>query len=584
MKKITLGILVLAILSVAGFAVPNQLTYSGRLLQNGALVNSTMPMIFSIHTDPTAGTQLWSQSITSVEVNQGIYSVILGEAGNPISPNVFVTDNAYLQVVVNGETLSPRTKINSVGYALQAGGLSNGGVQAVTVSTNGNVGIGTTAPGSKLSVKQISDPNLGGESSESLRVYNAAGTSFAQLQVNNKGAELSSSGPAGGVFLPLFINTSRAGIPPITVSQNGCVGIGTTNPGFQLDASSSIASREQFVINGGNNRIVNGYGDAGINWTTSGQYPDIFFRTNSTERMRVTNGGNLGINITYPQEKLDVRGNTFVSVGEDIGVRKLVLYHGRSNANSYYRITLPETYSGRNGGSVKVKVTWLAAHAIHSEHQEYQFTYGTHHNLPDNGFLLVSPVTTLYKDKTADSYSYYYDQPADVEFYKDIVEDANGYTGVILKVKGYHVSYANCVLIEAEINGQTTAPPTLAYIGTSLPSGAEAMTKTTTGWIAIPSGAGWTSSAYCRRIGSTIQFKGHFQYSSSQSWWGASGIIIPAECRPAIDIVYAPASFWGAGSASASFGFAGITTAGVISLYTNSPTQYFSITGAYPAD
>ncbi|MFA5928593.1 MAG: hypothetical protein WC838_04780 [Candidatus Margulisiibacteriota bacterium] len=148
MKRSLLSILVLVIMSVTTLAVPNQLTYSGRLLQNGALVNSTLTMTFKIWTDASAGSLLWSTSNINVDVNQGIYSVVLDQ----VSPNVFVTDNAYLEVIIGAETLAPRTRINSVGYALQAGGLSAGGVRAVTVSTNGNVGIGTTAPGAVLEV------------------------------------------------------------------------------------------------------------------------------------------------------------------------------------------------------------------------------------------------------------------------------------------------------------------------------------------------------------------------------------------------------------------------------------------------
>ncbi|MFA5929126.1 MAG: hypothetical protein WC838_07505 [Candidatus Margulisiibacteriota bacterium] len=49
MKRSLLAILVLAILSVSAFAVPNQLTYSGRLLQNGALVNADLVMHFYIY-------------------------------------------------------------------------------------------------------------------------------------------------------------------------------------------------------------------------------------------------------------------------------------------------------------------------------------------------------------------------------------------------------------------------------------------------------------------------------------------------------------------------------------------------------
>ncbi|MFA5928200.1 MAG: hypothetical protein WC838_02730, partial [Candidatus Margulisiibacteriota bacterium] len=98
MKKLLLAILALAILTVSTLAIPNQLTYSGRLLQNGALVNATLAMDFAIYNSEAGVSVLWSTTNVNVEVNQGIYSVFLGAANNPISPNVFSADNAYLQV------------------------------------------------------------------------------------------------------------------------------------------------------------------------------------------------------------------------------------------------------------------------------------------------------------------------------------------------------------------------------------------------------------------------------------------------------------------------------------------------------
>jgi hypothetical protein len=140
----------LSLITIAALAVPYQLTYSGRLLQNGAVVNATLPMSFAIYNAETGGSALWSTPNMDVVVNQGIYKVFLGDVNNPITPNVFIGDNAYLEVMIDTETLLPRTKINSVGYALLASGLSMGGVQSVFVSANGNVGIGTTLPMARL--------------------------------------------------------------------------------------------------------------------------------------------------------------------------------------------------------------------------------------------------------------------------------------------------------------------------------------------------------------------------------------------------------------------------------------------------
>ena len=166
MKRSLLAVLALGILSVSALAVPNQLTYSGRLLQNGALVNSTLTMTFKIYKDPTSVLTvdlLWATSNISVPVNQGIYSVVLDQ----VSQNVLIGDNAYLEVIIGAEALAPRTRINSVAYALQAGGLSAGGDQVVTVLTNGAVGIGTTSPSADLHIKSSSFYPLKLESSHS---------------------------------------------------------------------------------------------------------------------------------------------------------------------------------------------------------------------------------------------------------------------------------------------------------------------------------------------------------------------------------------------------------------------------------
>ncbi|MFA5928692.1 MAG: hypothetical protein WC838_05295, partial [Candidatus Margulisiibacteriota bacterium] len=217
MKKITLVILVLAILSVAALAVPNQLTYSGRLLQNGALVNQTLPMTFYIYPVLTGGAAVWqSTADISVDVNQGIYSINLEQ----ITPNVFSGDDRYLEVKVGSEILAPRTKINSVGYALQAGGLSNGGVQAVTVSANGYIGIGTTSPGSLV------------------HIYNNSGDAHTKLYGNNIEFNRINNGNSTIDKIDngnLLFRFGPASSTNVTFQNGGNVGIGTTAAGEKLE-------------------------------------------------------------------------------------------------------------------------------------------------------------------------------------------------------------------------------------------------------------------------------------------------------------------------------------------------------------
>ncbi|MFA5927998.1 MAG: hypothetical protein WC838_01685 [Candidatus Margulisiibacteriota bacterium] len=368
MKRSLLAILVLAILSVGAFAVPNQLTYSGRLLQNGALVNSDLQMTFKIWTDPTAGALLWSTNNITVPVNQGIYSVALDQ----VNPNVFNGDNAYLEVIIDPagspETLAPRTKINSVGYALQAGGLSMGGVQSVVVSTNGFVGIGMTAPGGQLHIAgsdyhglniQRSVENTGGPGIVAIKtrgtvnnpsVVQANDTLFQvrlQPYINNNLPDIgphfyiNADGSAVGDFLPtrlVFCTATNTQVAQtrMTINSSGNVGIGVAAPQALLSVGNvGLAGRKAIfgdtvdIGSTGPNRdagylAVGSYYN-GSNWIATDDDESIIqagsggfhFSYNVTApgssftpsvKMTITNGGNVGIGTTAPGAKLEIAG------------------------------------------------------------------------------------------------------------------------------------------------------------------------------------------------------------------------------------------------------------------------------------
>ncbi|HVP36144.1 MAG TPA: hypothetical protein VMT04_04035, partial [Terriglobales bacterium] len=121
--KILLACLV-AILVLFTFAyaeVPKIINYQGKLTTpQGALFNDTLAMTFSIYADSTGGTALWTETQTTVKVEFGVFSVMLGSV-NPIPEAVFDGNTRYLGLKVGSDNeMTPRKAIVSVGYAYKS--------------------------------------------------------------------------------------------------------------------------------------------------------------------------------------------------------------------------------------------------------------------------------------------------------------------------------------------------------------------------------------------------------------------------------------------------------------------------------
>ncbi len=159
----------------AAVAPPRILMYQGRLLNsNGVPVSdSTASISFALYDAATAGTCLWSNNSATctsvvartVTLTSGLFSEALGDttASTPyaaIAATVFA-DNAsvYLEVVVAGETLTPRKAMLAAPYAMNADTLDGyssstiGGTSSIVPVTDvtGNLVITGSPQGSGVS-------------------------------------------------------------------------------------------------------------------------------------------------------------------------------------------------------------------------------------------------------------------------------------------------------------------------------------------------------------------------------------------------------------------------------------------------
>jgi len=95
--------------------VPNTISYQGVLKDaNGIPLTGSYNLLFKIYQSETGGTEIWQENQTGVDVQNGIFNVILGN----LSTITFDQQYWLGAAVDGGVELVPRTKLTSVPYSL----------------------------------------------------------------------------------------------------------------------------------------------------------------------------------------------------------------------------------------------------------------------------------------------------------------------------------------------------------------------------------------------------------------------------------------------------------------------------------
>ncbi len=285
-------------------------TYQGRLVQNGTPFNGTAHLRFSLWdavgsgSPPTGGNQIGnSQILANVAVANGLFAVLLNDAGE-FGPNAFDGDARWLQVEVcatgtctSSTVLSPRQAVSPAPVALHAAGPWKTNGNSVSY-INGNVGIGTANPTSKLEISAQDGLAITGfQPFLTLRDASAG---------NKRGLISTGDGDLG-----FYTNSSIGTIPSVIVKDNtGNVGIGTGSPTSKLEIIGqnglAITGFQPYLTlrdtNAGGARalISTGNGDVGFYTDSSiGSSPPVIIKNNS---------GNVGIGTGAPAHKLHIAG------------------------------------------------------------------------------------------------------------------------------------------------------------------------------------------------------------------------------------------------------------------------------------
>src|SRR3989304_4769938 len=159
-KKVLILAVLTALAATAWADVPRLINFQGRLSKDtlGTPVkDSTYSILFTIYDDPSAGTNLWSET-QPVATKGGIFNVNLGSA-TALPDTIFDDTSRYLGITVGTDPeMTPRQRIVSMAYGYRVrtvdgatGGVISGDVDIQSyLSVFGNIGIGTASPLSQL--------------------------------------------------------------------------------------------------------------------------------------------------------------------------------------------------------------------------------------------------------------------------------------------------------------------------------------------------------------------------------------------------------------------------------------------------
>jgi hypothetical protein len=247
---------------------------------------------------------------------------------------------------------------------------STAGTERMRIDSSGNVGIGTAAPVTPLDVNGIT------------RTVNAYSLSYAGVPgaTSAFGAGTISADANWGMYFKSttgaasaeFAFVNAAGSERMRIDSSGNVGIGTstaaTTLSFPIGTNTVIGQTYTSSHAAGNvGSIGIGINDGGgaasgvyVHNTHDGTYSsqDIRFSTDeggisaTTERMRITGAGNVGIGTTAPAYKLDINGITGWGANQTAPIANIVGANAPTNGGGNLRVLSNTSATADAGGSL----------------------------------------------------------------------------------------------------------------------------------------------------------------------------------------------------------------------------------------
>ena len=306
-------------LDVLGGGVVNFATQSLFQIKSASAVNgNSVEMLFTPVISDQTKTAIGGLR-NGTETNAHLYFTTAGSEQMRITTG----GNVGIGTAAPGATL--HVSGNATNRMFQVG--SNATPNALIVNNLGNVGIGIESPGAPLMVYNTNpvvnifdkDGNPSDGSSMGKVAFGTPFGEWASIEAARIGVESDDNSKlvfrtSGANFPGNLTNTER-----MVIDQNGSVGIGTTNPTglLQVGPVTGLATSPYTFLNGlrisGGDTVNTIYQSTGnmniaVAGGSNGAYTGFGDSTRGVTLM-VNNLGNVGIGTTSPSEKLEVNGN-----------------------------------------------------------------------------------------------------------------------------------------------------------------------------------------------------------------------------------------------------------------------------------
>jgi hypothetical protein len=305
--------------------VPRLMKFSGALRDAaGRPLTGTVDVTFSLYNSEAGGDALWYETQTVQADELGRYTALLGAMHSDGLPaDLFFSGEArWLGIQVGSEAEQPpRVLLVSVPYALKAGDAETlGGKPASAYMVSDSQSAATPASSTAAGTAQTGTSAV--KQAGTSRKSNAATLTAC--------SPVTSGGTATANYLARF--TTACNVEASGLYQAGTnYGIGTTSPSSLLHLAGNNAT---LTITGTGTHQINiigatggrlGQDAAGFFFSSDTNGGAIRFATNNGvlhEGMRITSGGNVGINLAAPTHRLDVVGDiSAVISGTDAAIR-----------------------------------------------------------------------------------------------------------------------------------------------------------------------------------------------------------------------------------------------------------------------